>query len=277
MSEQHEELILRGLCVAFQSERVRVGFADDLRWAASTCRGAWREEQIWNGLVNVRRGVLKRTHLMYAAAKGDAARVRWLLDRGAQGGINWRDADGNTALHHAVDQVTENVEVVRLLLDAGALPNVHNNAACRGRTPFIAAAARGRKVRAEWKRLAELRLQLRARPHEHDRDALVNVASGQHVCDGTGCSYLLKRDALPTQRCSDARSCISARELVHAHVRTGRCYSEPLERVESIDADTPKVSKVARRNTTRGEIAAIGTLCARLAEQRARLVGDERR
>ena len=119
MSEQHEELILRGLCVAFQSERVRVGFADDLRWAASTCRGAWREEQIWNGLVNVRRGVLKRTHLMYAAAKGDAARVRWLLDRGAQVGINWRDADGNTALHHAVDQVTENVEVVRLLLDAG--------------------------------------------------------------------------------------------------------------------------------------------------------------
>jgi len=143
MSEQHEELILRGLCVAFQSERVRVGFADDLRWAASTCRGAWREEQIWNGLVNVRRGVLKRTHLMYAAAKGDAARVRWLLDRGAQVGINWRDADGNTALHHAVDQVTENVEVVRLLLDAGALPNVHNNAACRGRTPLIAAAARG--------------------------------------------------------------------------------------------------------------------------------------
>ena len=117
MSEQHEELILRGLCVAFQSERVRVGFAVD--------------------------STLKRTHLMYAAEKGDAARVRWLLDRGAQGGINWRDADGNTALHHAVDQVTENVEVVRLLLDAGALPNVHNNAACRGRTPLIAAAARG--------------------------------------------------------------------------------------------------------------------------------------
>ena len=93
MSEQHEELILRGLCVAFQSERGRVVFAVD--------------------------STLKRTHLMYAAAKGDAARVRWLLDRGAQGGINWRDADGNTALHHAVDQVTENVEVVRLLLDAG--------------------------------------------------------------------------------------------------------------------------------------------------------------
>ena len=83
--------------------------------------------------------------------------------------------------------------------------------------------------------------------------------------------------SVPAQRRSDARSRISSRELVHAHVRTGRCYSEPLERVESIDADTPKVAKITRRYTTRGEFAAVGALCARRAEQRARLIGDERR
>jgi ankyrin repeat protein len=92
-------LFVSALIVAFQSETGRTGFADDLRWAAGICRSAWREEQIWDGLVRVQRGHQRRTHLMYAAKMGDVERVRWLLARGAQ--TELRDSRGWTALNYA--------------------------------------------------------------------------------------------------------------------------------------------------------------------------------
>jgi hypothetical protein len=49
------------LFIAFQSERGRTGFAEDLRWAAGLCRTTWRKEQLWDGLVNVQRDRQKRT------------------------------------------------------------------------------------------------------------------------------------------------------------------------------------------------------------------------
>ena len=110
---------LDALFVAAQSEPGRKGFAEDLVWCAGLCRTTWREEALWNGLVHVRRGEGKRTHLMYAAARGDVARVRWLLARGAP--TELADVRGGTACIWA--SLRGHVEVVRVLLAAGANVN----------------------------------------------------------------------------------------------------------------------------------------------------------
>jgi hypothetical protein len=53
------ELFLDAIFIAFQSEKGRAGFAEDLRWCAGLCRATWREEALWNGMVHVRRGKRK--------------------------------------------------------------------------------------------------------------------------------------------------------------------------------------------------------------------------
>ena len=78
------ERFLDALFIAFQSEKGRAGFAEDLKWCAGLCTVTWREEALWNGLVHVPRGRYKLTHLIYVAKRGDIERVRWLLD-GARG------------------------------------------------------------------------------------------------------------------------------------------------------------------------------------------------
>ena len=117
------ELFLDALFIAFQSEKGRAGFAEDLRWCAGLCTATWRQEVLWNGLVHVRRGKNKRTHLRYAVQRGDAARVRWLLARGAPtevvGGPGWfRDC---TACMYASEKGF--LEVVQELIAAGANVN----------------------------------------------------------------------------------------------------------------------------------------------------------
>jgi hypothetical protein len=124
---------LDALNIAFQSERGRKGYAEDLRWAAGLCATTWREEQLWNGLVHVRCGEKKRTHLMYAAKKGSVARVRWLLERCAP--TELKDVDGNTAL--SIASQLGHVDVVRLLLAFRADVNSLRN---DGRTPVHFAA-----------------------------------------------------------------------------------------------------------------------------------------
>ena len=113
------ELFLDALFIAFQSEKGRKGFAYDLRWCAGLCRATWREEALWNGLVHVRRGWHYRTHLMYAAERGDAERVRCLLARGAP--TELADFDGRTACYEP--SIRGHVEVVRALIAAGANVN----------------------------------------------------------------------------------------------------------------------------------------------------------
>ena len=71
------QLFLDALFIAMQSEKGRAGFAEDLRWCAGLCRATWHEEALWNGMVHVRRGKRKNTHLIYAAQYGDVERVRW--------------------------------------------------------------------------------------------------------------------------------------------------------------------------------------------------------
>lgn len=75
------EICLDALFVAFQrrAHAHGEGFADDLQRCAGLCRATWGETMLWRGLAHVERGPRKRTHLMFAAMKGDVARVRWLL------------------------------------------------------------------------------------------------------------------------------------------------------------------------------------------------------
>jgi hypothetical protein len=144
------ELFLDALFIAFQSETGRAGFAYDLRWCAGLCTATWREEALWNGLVHVRRGMYKRTHLMYAAQRvdvdrarwlrggcGDVGRVRWLLARGAP--TELADAEGVTPCMYA--SYSDRVDVIRALIAAGA--NVHA-IATTGITSLNAAASAGR-------------------------------------------------------------------------------------------------------------------------------------
>jgi ankyrin repeat protein len=109
-------LLVDSLCVAFQSERGRKGYAEDLRASAGLCHATWDEEQIWNGLVHLHRGRKKRTHLMYAAYKGEVERVRWLLQRGAR--LESEDAEHCTALGWA--SKFGHAVVVQELLHRGA-------------------------------------------------------------------------------------------------------------------------------------------------------------
>ena len=119
------ELFLDALFIAFQSEKGRAGFAEDLRWCAGLCTATWREEALWNGLVQVRRGEWKRTHLMYAVDRGDVARVRWLIARGAP--TELADSRGATACTWASHW--GHVDILRALIAAGANVNAAGHAA----------------------------------------------------------------------------------------------------------------------------------------------------
>ena len=99
------------------AEAEKCAYAFDVRACAGLCRATWAEEAFWSGLVRVAHpGPRKLTRLMYAAARGDAARAAWLLARGApreaKGDLGW------TALHHASFQ--GHTDAVRALLAAGA-------------------------------------------------------------------------------------------------------------------------------------------------------------
>ena len=92
-------------------------YAFDVRACAGLCRATWAEEAFWSGLVRVQYpGPHGRTRLMYAADHGDAARVAWLLARGAP--RETKDDYGFTALHHA--SWKGHTDAVRALLATGA-------------------------------------------------------------------------------------------------------------------------------------------------------------
>ena len=76
------------------------------------------------------------TELHRAAKKGDAKKIKALLDLGVD--VNYEGSSGCTALHLATDCSHE--AVVRVLLDNGANPNAKSS---EGRTPLHSAARTG--------------------------------------------------------------------------------------------------------------------------------------
>ena len=124
-----EELYLDALFLVAQfpggqiAEAAKCCYAFDVRLCAGLCRATWAEEAFWSGLVRVRAGPAKRTRLMYAAAHGDAARVSWLLARGAP--REAKDGGGETALIWASRK--GNADVIRSLLAAGAYLEAPSN------------------------------------------------------------------------------------------------------------------------------------------------------
>jgi ankyrin repeat protein len=97
--------------------------------------------------------------LYEAAGAGDAATVVALLDSGVD--INARTGNGSYALNNAA--VENEVEVMRVLLDRGADPNVQNS---QGDTPLICATkyAGGKAVTV--KMLVEAGTDLTVRDHK---------------------------------------------------------------------------------------------------------------
>ena len=137
-----EELFLDAVFLVAQfpggqiAEAAKCCYAYDVRACAGLCRATWAEEAFWSGLVRVRAGPRRVTRLMNAACHGDAARVAWLLARGAP--REAKDVNGWTALFWA--SWKGHVDAVRALLAAGA--NV-DAADTDGRTALWIAAAFG--------------------------------------------------------------------------------------------------------------------------------------
>jgi ankyrin repeat protein len=176
--EVAEELFLDALFIVAQfpggqiAEAEKCCYAFDVRLCAGLCRATWAEEAFWCGLVRVRSGRHKRTRLMYAAIRGRAARVEWLLARGAPKdaktetgwtalhvascsnsatgafcallaagvNVNARAIDGVTPLFASIHRGPGCPDIVRALLDAGANVNAAHD---RGATPLSCAARWG--------------------------------------------------------------------------------------------------------------------------------------
>jgi len=116
------------LIVAFLAPR-------DRERLAATCRGTWRyvpaglsaadanrvrcNHPLWQAIIDLKHGALKRTRLGWAAHHGHLARVRELCDWSADNEAT--DCYNNTPLHYASNQGHN--DVVRELLAHGANPN----------------------------------------------------------------------------------------------------------------------------------------------------------
>jgi hypothetical protein len=137
-----EELFLDALFLVAQfpggqiAEADKCCYAYDVRRCAGLCRATWAEEAFWSGLVRVPVGPRRRTRLMYAAMRGDAARAAWLLARGAP--RETKNSLGWTALHLA--SWAGHADVVRTLL--AAVANVEA-ASLDGSTALSIAASTG--------------------------------------------------------------------------------------------------------------------------------------
>jgi len=135
------------------------GFGQDVEPFLALCRETWGEEQLWAAVKDLPHGRARRegparqhavepfgfelgpfsagrTHMMYAAQAGDAARLRWLIARGAR--LELKDWKGRTALLWASWQ--GRVETVRELLARGAAVDAAKN---EGATPLYIASQNG--------------------------------------------------------------------------------------------------------------------------------------
>ena len=132
------------------------GFGQDVEPFLALSRETWGEEQLWDAVKDLPHGCVRRegparwdaeepfgfdlgpcsagrTHVMYAAQAGLAARLRWLIARGAR--LELKDWKGRTALSWASQE--GRVEAVRELLARGAKADTADNG---GATPLYVAS-----------------------------------------------------------------------------------------------------------------------------------------
>ena len=123
------DALLQVLCVVAMNGHDARGFANLTR--------AFRGDHVLWGCIKDRRRLRGRTVLMACSINGDLARVRWLLERGAN--VNAQVEDGATSLILAC--FNGHLEVVRELLGRGA--NVNAARTSNGWTSLMAACSRG--------------------------------------------------------------------------------------------------------------------------------------
>jgi ankyrin repeat protein len=115
------EMTLAELDSAARGHRpVNVGTMDLL---ASVALRDWATA---SAVIATNRDTIDRGALHLLSKRGDAAGVRWLLERGANPNATWAHWDANvTALHLAA--LSGATDVARVLLDAGADPRIRDN------------------------------------------------------------------------------------------------------------------------------------------------------
>jgi Ankyrin repeats (3 copies)/Domain of unknown function (DUF3471) len=141
--------------------------------------------------------VAKADELSAAARKGDAATVQRLLDEGVD--VNTKFRYGVTALFYACDH--GHVDVVKVLLDRGADPNVKDT--FYGMTPLTMAVSPAQRKRPEHTEIAKLLIKKGAAGKEmaissavEDRD----VELTQAILDSGGLSPEVLSDSLESAK-----------------------------------------------------------------------------
>ena len=128
--ELHLERLLRvATCLA------EGGYGAQVGQLAGAARAFYSDAQVWGAQVH-HKGARGRTHLMHAARMGSAARVQYLLDRGAAADAG--DARGLTAL--MIASLNGHLETVRCLVERGGA-NVNTAISTSGYTALMLASA----------------------------------------------------------------------------------------------------------------------------------------
>jgi ankyrin repeat protein len=130
--EEHLEHLLRvATCLA------QGGYGAQVAQLAACARAFYSDAQVWGAQVH-HRGRRGRTYLMHAARHGNAARVQYLLDRGAAADAG--DVRGYTALMLAC--AGGHLETVRCLVERGGA-NVDAARTTDGYTALLWASEKG--------------------------------------------------------------------------------------------------------------------------------------
>jgi len=105
-------------CLIITAQR---GFHKEVKPFIALCREIWYDKQLWAAIKDTKFGSIGRTHIMYAAKTGNIARLKWLLDRGAQ--LDQKDLFGHDAFTYACE--FGQLDMVRYLIERGVKINTN--------------------------------------------------------------------------------------------------------------------------------------------------------
>ena len=132
-AREHLERLLRvATCLA------EGGYGAQVGQLAACARALYSDAQVWAAQVHHRGARGRRTHLMHAARTGSAARVQYLLDRGAA--VDAVTVSGVTALLYASQD--GHLKIVRCLVERGGA-NVNAAKSTSGYTALMCASQEG--------------------------------------------------------------------------------------------------------------------------------------